>query len=223
MSHGTKKIKKERSCSGKVLIELILVTPILLMIPAGVMEYARFLRMDQIATVYSQEAANRAYRQCGDFYVNVAAGTNTWSSQFGTEETSAATLQCITNVMNATNASMQSYLPGSQIIISVYRYNFNVNLTTPTNTVTLVAVIPNQTSPDMFSKTLVGIGGSQNSLERMSPRSGILLSAAELQARQRVVVAEVAFNYLPVLSIFRAFLNATNLTMNGEFRETTIL
>jgi hypothetical protein len=222
MSHDTKR-KRARSCSGKVLIELILVTPLLLMIPAGVMEYARFLRMDQIAVVYSQEAANRAYRQCGDFYVNVPANANTWSSVFSPTETASETLRCITNVRNSTNSSMQSYLPGSQIIISVYRFNFDVTRTPPTDTLTSVAVIPDQTSPGMYSRTLVGLDGTQTSLVRVAPRSGELLSATEVRARQRIVVAEVAFNYRPVLSIFRAFLDAVNLTTNGEYRETTIL
>ena len=222
MSRGTEKTKA-RSCSGKVLIELILVTPILLMIPAGVMEYARFLRMDQIAAVYSQEAATRAYRQCGDFYVNVAANANTWSSVFSPTETANETLRCITNVRNSTNSSMQNYLPGSQIILSVYRYNFDVTLSPPSDTLTAVAIIPDQTAPGMYSKTLVGMDGSQTSLVRVAPRSGELLSVAEVRARQRIVVAEVAFNYRPVLSIFRAFLDAANLTTNGEYRETTIL
>lgn len=222
MSHERK--KRCGNSAGKVLIELLLIAPLLLMIPAGVMEYARYLRMDQIAAVYSQETANRAYRQCGDFYVNVAEDANTWSSEFSPTKTSEETLRCITNVSTSTNSSMQRYIPGSQIIISVYRYNFDVTLTPPTDTLTLVAAIPPQTPlPGMYSRTLIGIDGNGTALIRMPPRSGEVLSAAEVRSRQRIIVAEVVFTYRPVISLFRAFLNAASLTTNGEFRETTIL
>lgn len=57
------RVEKKRA-SGKIMIEFLLVAPVFLMISGGTIEVANFMRLSQISTVVSQEAANQAYRQC---------------------------------------------------------------------------------------------------------------------------------------------------------------
>ena len=208
--------------TGKVLLELILVIPILLMIPAGVMEFARFIRLDQIAVVYSQETANRAYRQCTDFSeVRRDPSSISPVGIFDAAATKRATEECLVQVAALTYGSLQDYLPGSEIVISVYRYQFDESQSPPPSELTLVASFPPFANGDNFKTSHIETDGS--TLIKLKPTQRAILSPTEAALRQRIVVAEVSFRYVPVIGLFKAFFNGTLLLTNGDFRETTIL
>ena len=213
---------KKAASDGKVLLELILAVPVLLMIPAGVMELARFIRLDQIAVVYSQETANRAYRQCTDYSeVKRDAISISPVGIFDAAATMRATADCLARVASVTSASLDEYLPGSQIVLSVYRYEFDESQSPPPKELTLVAKFPSAPGTDKFKTSLIEADGS--TLIKIKPSPRIILSEEEARARQRIVVAEVTFKYSPVIGLFKAFFDGTLLETDGDFRETTIL
>lgn len=207
---------------GKIILELVLAGPILLMIPAAVIEYARFIRFSQEAIVLSQEAANRVYRQCTDFYEVRQEATGV---VFLNQETIDATRRCVQNIRDELNPIVLNRLGNSALILSVFRYNIENG--TPATALRRVALVPTPTDPldTTIVETTVVTGSTITSNtvnDTSTPQKG-LISAARATTFQRFAIAEVSFNYTPVIGLFRAFFNLNTFTKAGGFREITVL
>ncbi len=227
ITYSVRKPAKNKDLSlGHVLVELLIVAPVLLMIPAGVLEYTRFLRYDQLAVSFSQEAANQAYRQCADWNA-VTQGETTVA--FDEVTSTRLTEECLDRVIQDVQPRMDQRIPGgrSRVILSVYRYNYGllgaVTTDNPeTKIITQVAIRPTQGGTDPFVNSRVRLHSGDKVLAR-STDNVILVSAAQAVIRERMVVAEVTFGYDPVFSLFNAFMGANSARTDGGFRETTIL
>jgi hypothetical protein len=213
------KTPKKRSWSrGHVLIELLIVAPVLLMIPAGVLEYTRFLRYDQIAVAFSQEAANQAYRQCTDWNAVTQGATRV---TFDEPTSTRLTRECIEAVRNDIQGMLALRMPGvgSRVILAVYRYNYGLVSNTDT---AQVAIVPPQGATGLVTNTRIEVVPNSAALRRTTDQRE-LVSAAQAAIRQRMVVAEVTFGYNPVFALFNAFMAANSAGTDEGFRETTIL
>jgi hypothetical protein len=185
------------------------------MIPAGVLEYTRFLRYDQIAVAFSQEAANQAYRQCTDWNAVTQDATRV---TFDEPTSTRLTRECIEAVRNDIQGMLALRMPGvgSRVILAVYRYNYG----TEPNT-TQVAIVPAQLAGDVGNTRVRAVGGA---LQRTTHGvDTVLVSADQAAIRQRMVVAEVTFGYNPVFALFGAFMAANSAGTDEGVRETTIL
>jgi hypothetical protein len=215
------------SSHGKILLELVLAGPILLMIPAAVIEYARFIRFSQEAIVLSQEAANRVYRQCTDFYeVRQEAIGITYLDQ----ETRTATLRCVQNIRNDLDPIVKNRLGDASLVLSVFRHNIGNGLNgLPDTGLQQIAVAPAQDPPpdvNSLDRTRIitrglAIGRLVND-GRVQPQI-ILADFNVVRLFRRFAIAEVQYNYVPMIGLFRVFFNVDAFRREGGFREVTIL
>lgn len=132
---------------GAALIELSLVVGALLTIFFGGIATSQFLRVSEILSELSKQAANSTFREC----ISVTTVDDS----------------CVENVALRLNTYAETVLPGSEVIISVYSYDsgsgtvirnsfyrdssptrFNSNFTT-TNFASSVPSITNSLTPTM--------------------------------------------------------------------------
>ncbi len=202
---------------GQILIEFILIAPVLLAIAGGAIEIARFLRFNQVASVFSQETALTAYRRCSDFFVFTNAGG------FDSPATQAAIRTClnqihetIQNRLDAAYPSTVANNPKFSLALSVYRRDRVGGSTVGFAALTQIAA----NGPGALS-SLFAING--DTIERVSPKTEVF-SQEEIEAMERIVIAEVAYIYSPAIPIYKVLLGNIDLMKTDEgFRETTIL
>jgi Flp pilus assembly protein TadG len=194
------------------MIEFIIILPLLLCIAGATIEIARFLRFNQMASVLSQEAALRAYRQCSDFFLYA----NNEASDFDPEATRALTGTCLDGVRTQLANARTSLIGSTQSIafnisISVYRHD-------------------GTQGADGFT----GEGDSGSNPVRIassdSEFSGTDRAANQFrtlpQVRGRMVIAEVSYNYTPVIQLYQGFWGGLAAVLRKEgnvFKETTII
>lgn len=204
--------------AGHILVEFLLITPLLLAIAGGAMEVARFLRFNQMASVFSQEAAITAYRRCTDFFIFSA------SDAFDEAATRAAVQGCL----NTFRGNLQQQLntispnvgtnPQFSVVLSVYRRDQVTDSGTAIGFTTLTRIV--SATADLNSH-YNAVGAE---LRRVTPVNTRILTDEQVRDMQRIVIAEVAYTYRPAIPIYRVLLGPIDLfRTTEEFRETTIL
>jgi len=226
--------KNSSSPDGKILLELVLAGPILLTIPAAVIEYARFMRFNQEAIVLSQEAANQIYRQCSDFYEVTQERVGT---TFNTVNTKDTTNRCVKRIHDELETVVRNRLGNAGLILSVFRYNIsnapstpppNAPPNAPTHTdLELIAVFPSPTG-NQASLNETKIVSSPLMIEvnvnnGVLPAKRLLVPNSKVTNFKRFAIAEVSFNYQPMIGLFRVFFNQNIFEREGGFREITVL
>lgn len=194
------------SQDGVVMIEFLIILPLLLCLAGATIEIARFLRFNQMASVLSQEAALRAYRQCSDFFVY---GDD---DDFGADATRARTGRCLSevggqmvgsrNTLQATTTSISF-----NIAISVYRFD-------------------GEDAKEGFPRNSARISWTSDATFPGTERAGDNAFWPSLENRKRIVVAEVSYNYEPVIRLYQGFwqgLAAAFRRQGNVFIETTII
>lgn len=111
-------VKKRNS--GKIMIEFLLVAPVFLMISGGTIEVANFMRLSQVSTVVSQEAANQAYRQCSSVVRLTNPNDRLYNSngarmQIDNTTTQAAVQNCLENVRANSLVTLNKLNPSTTI------------------------------------------------------------------------------------------------------------
>jgi hypothetical protein len=203
---------------GQILVEFILIAPVLLAIAGGALEIARFLRFNQVASVFSQEAAMMAYRQCSDFFVFTSAGT------FDKAETEKAINGCLTNLHNTIQNRLNDAYPSTvssnprfSVVLSVYRLDQTSGSGVGFSELTRLAY-PNSS---LEISSLYNVSGASI---RRDGEGHDVLSDSEIREMERVVIAEVAYMYVPAIPIYKLLMGDVDLMKTNErFRETTIL
>lgn len=126
------RLASKKHSSGKIMIEFLLAAPVLLSISGGTIEVANFMRLTQIATVASQEAANQAYRQCSSVtrLVNPAQSSYNISqrtaAQIDHNATHTAVVACLDSVRRRTMSTLSRLngnTAGNAVHLTVARYN----------------------------------------------------------------------------------------------------
>ena len=198
---------------GHALIELIIVAPVLLSIAALGIEVSRFLRLNQVASILSQESANNTFRRCSDI-LDFENGTDTFSSA----NTQSAIQDCLNTELDGFRKStglLYSQLdlgssPTFNLVLSVYRQDQGFGFADLTSIV--VTSSANRTSNYYMSAGSIMRNGQT------------VLSSSQILDQGRVAIAEVTFEYTPIVPLYKIFLNLDILnTKLGQFRETTIL
>lgn len=217
MAHMSKNFHQR----GQILIEFILIAPVLLAIAGGAIEIARFLRFNQVASVFSQESAMTAYRRCSDFFVFKEDET------FDEVKTKAAAQRCLNDLRTTIENRLSDAYPIADpnnpkfsVVLSVYRRDqiagSGIGFASLTRTVS-----PDPTGDSAAISSLFGISG--NLIVRVGPNTAVF-TEAEIVGMERIVIAEVAYMYSPVIPIYRLLLGNIDLIKTDRgFRETTIL
>lgn len=210
---------------GHILVEFILVAPVILAIAGGALEIARFLRLNQTASIISQEAAVSAYRKCSDFFVFDANGA------FNQGETTSDIQKCLETVRSDLQKQLEDLynpaLPGNpkfSLVLSVYRRD-NVRNSAGTELgfkqLTQIVPVPPDPTPTPLPSLYKATGGT---IQKIGPPAAVVVNAGEVQKMERIVIAEVAYEYTPVIPIYKVLLGQGDFLRTGEgFRETTIL
>lgn len=209
--------------AGLILVEFILITPVLLAIAGGAIEIARFLRFNQAASVLSQESALTAYRRCSDFFSFNSQGA------FDEAKSTDNTKMCLDDLRQSMQQSINRLYPPEEarnprftVSISVYRRD---RIPDPKEkgafigfqSLTQVISAPENLQPPSlyaaFGDTIL-----KPSMKK------VILNSTQVTAMERIVIAEVAYRYTPVIPIYRLLMGNVNLMQTDDgFRETTIL
>jgi hypothetical protein len=206
---------------GQILIEFILIAPVLLAIAGGAIEIARFLRFNQVASVFSQEAAMTAYRRCSDFFVFKADET------FDTVQTQAAATQCLSGLRTTIENRLSNAYPTTDpknprflVVLSVYRRDRIAGSGIGFGSLTRM-ISPDSAADPTAISSLYKISG--NTIVREAT-SAVVFTENEITDMERIVIAEVAYMYSPVIPIYKLVLGNIDLIKTDRgFRETTIL
>jgi hypothetical protein len=212
---------------GQVLVEFILIAPVLLAIAGGALEIARFLRYNQTASIVSQEAALSTYRRCSDFFLFNADGT------FNYTGTAQKTEACLNRLREDIQAQVNRlYDPTTRgnpeflLVLSVYRRDSVLDARgTAIGFVNLERIMSASAPNDAPSSPLASLyQTSANTIQRIGSPSIQVVNAAEAEQMERIVIAEVAYRYTPVIPIYKVLLGDGDFLRTDErFRETTIL
>ncbi len=206
---------------GQILVEFILIAPVLLAIAGGAIEIARFLRFNQVASVFSQEAAVTAYRRCSDSFVFHTTGT------FDETKTKAEINECLEELQTVIQQRLSDAYPSTQpnnprfsVILSVYRRDQAAGSGIGFTALTRM-VYPN--SEDNTNAPSSLYNASSNTIIKVADNK-VIFTEAEIRSMERVVIAEVAYMYSPAIPIYKLLMGDVDLMKTDErFRETTIL
>jgi hypothetical protein len=202
---------------GQILIEFILIAPVLLAIAGGAIEIARFLRFNQVASVFSQEAAMTAYRRCSDSFVFQATGS------FDETKTKAQINECLEELQTALQQRLSDAYPNTQpnnprfsVILSVYRRDQSAGSGIGFNALTRIVYSDTQALSSLYN-------ASSNTIVKDATNT-VVFTEAEIKSMERIVIAEVAYMYSPAIPIYKLLMGDVDLMKTDErFRETTIL
>jgi Flp pilus assembly protein TadG len=170
---------------GAAILELAFVLPVLVLVVFGGIEFSRALQRMQIATALSREIASLAYR---DPIADPAGDPDK-----GGKDAQAILDQLNRSAIDVTNLA-QKLVPGSEILVSVYRYD----PTAPTNTTV------------DFHSNLPGKYSTRFSwLDRNNGIVGSKIGSQEkrLNTRGYLVVGESYVPYTSILSFVWSMLN----------------
>jgi hypothetical protein len=132
---------RSRKMRGSVLVELVLVTPIILIVAGFTVRLVQVIQAQQIASVLSREVATDAYKNCMDFTLqNRSVDSGVERLVVDTTNTAPIIRQCLERIRTRFMGQWDLIRPaGTQSSTSltvdlwVYRYdfaNFSVNDTT---------------------------------------------------------------------------------------------
>jgi Flp pilus assembly protein TadG len=204
--------------NGAILVEFLLITPLLLAIAGGAIEVARFLRFNQMASVFSQEAAITAYRRCTDIFVFNSNDT------FDQTSTEAAIQVCLDTFRNGFQTQLNALSPNVgnnpqfSVILSVYRRDQVTDGDVATGFTSLTRIV---SSPTGVTSHYSAAG---EEIRRTTPADTVVLTDTQVRDMERIAIAEVGYAYSPAIQIYRVLLGPIDLLRTtGEFRETTIL
>ncbi len=168
---------------GVALVELTFVLPLLVFLVLGALEFARLSRTIQLSTALGREAASWSYRTCADF-----------DEPEGWEASAARTTECLQRITAGASA-----VPGMlslrmladelehggdfTIIVSIYRVDNN--------------------SAELRRLAVAGEEGDRGRVSRFTAAGGELrgpigLPADAVSRRNRIVVVEVYYPFLPL-------------------------
>ena len=206
---------------GQILVEFILIAPVLLAIAGGAIEIARFLRFNQVASVFSQEAAMTAYRRCSDSFVFRTTG------EFDQTTSQAEINACLRELQTGLQQRLSDAYPDTtptnprfSVLLSVYRRDQAAGAGIGFTNLTRM-VFPNSAQdPDALSSQY---NSSSNTIVKVSTNT-VVFTEPEIRSMERVTIAEVAYIYSPAIPIYRLLMGDIDLMKTDErFRETTIL
>ena len=237
-------LKAMRSERGGSLVEFAFVAPIMLVISGATVDIGRFLRYHQITSSISQEAANYVYRRCSDI---TSLTETSGQTTVDTQKSKDRILACAQRARDEAQQALDNTLPGSLISITVYRHNIasfydktsssgNNGACGQGDTINEVSGLPSEAEKekcgggsreDGRGSSLVG---NQLSKRQLAARGGalasgnkVIVSAAQVCNRNRLVSVEVAYAFQPIVKFLPAFLPGFGLDKDGLHRETTIL
>jgi hypothetical protein len=210
-------MRKASNTRGHALIEVIIVAPIILSIASLGLEVSRFLKLNQTASILSQEAANTAFRRCADIFV---FDTN---DIFSSTKTSAAIQSCLDTLVANVGSSATSLYPlntdkknpAFRLILSIYRLDSGASDPGIGGFPQLTRVLA-RSDNSLTSRYSV----SGNSVAR---DGATVLDSQRVSSQERIAIAEVTFEYNPAILIYRVFLGLNILNTDEFCRETTIL
>lgn len=134
-----KKFKRlNASQTGGAILEFAIVIPILLALSFGGFEFSRSLKIAQVGSTLSREAANLAFRRCAT-------------------ETGASLTSCLQTVADDTVNFSRVTLPNVSIVLSVWAYDPSLDASQQTQQTSIVAA----TSSTTYNAT--DITGNSNS------------------------------------------------------------
>ena len=221
-------MSNSRAEHGSGLIEFIFVAPIILLLAGSTLEVARFLRFRQIAGVLTQEAANRAYRQCADITLvsvdgNGVLTVNKSSTDPNKTQTEINIGACLATVKTAIDVAAEAAglvstdaagLPvRSALTISVYRHDIDLvapadptdpidpmSCVNSTGTVTRILPTPPTTTPlpPIPASKFTTTGGE------IIAGGDPFITAQNVCIRGRIVIAELFFPYRTIIN-YRVF------------------
>ena len=237
-------LKAMRSERGGSLVEFAFVAPIMLVISGATVDIGRFLRYQQITSSISQEAANYVYRRCSD--ITSLTETN-GQTTVDTQKSKDRILACAQRARDEAQQALDNTLPGSLISITVYRHNIasfydktskfgnNGVCGGQGDTINEVSGLPSEEekgkcgggSRGRSQSNVVGnqLGERQLTAKQGALASGnkVIVSAAQVCNRNRLVSVEVAYAFQPIVKFLPAFLPGFGIDKDGLHRETTIL
>lgn len=236
------RLRTLRSEHGGSMMEFAFVAPIILIISGATIDIGRFIRINQITSVMSQNTANIIYRRCIDrteYKYETSLGTTGVKVIETTTKDKITT--CMTDEVNKAQALLNGVggngiLPGAFIMATGYRFNVTktdrgrcspfpapmpVQITpSPANITVARGYLNKGTIPADFVKPQATLTSAGLSLNGRSLGSSTALNAC---TKNRVVVVEVTYPFTPIVSFLPNFLPGFNLNSDGVFRETTVL
>jgi len=210
-------MKKVIGIRGHAMVEVIVVAPLILSIASLGLEVSRFLKLNQVASILSQEAANTAFRRCADALIFDS------SDNFNQAATEAAIQTCLNTVVsNFANAATSLYPtdtsqgnPRYRVIVSIYRLDKGASdpLIGGFTSLTRVLAASDNSLTSQYS-------ASGNAITR---NGALILGTSRVEQQERIAIAEVTFEYTPMILIYRVFLGLNILHTDEFCRETTIV
>lgn len=162
--------------SGAVIMELALALPVLVLLFLSSTEYVRALQVQQTLAVVSREAANATFRDCVELD-NVD--------------------ECLDYVYDRMFDSSQKALPGMELIITIYTYDFDP--------ITGVEKIERAGVRPASAATPKGRPSKFSLAEFQGPKK------AFMQLQQKIAIAETFVSFTPIIEnapISREFYDA---------------
>lgn len=231
-----------RSERGGSMMEFAFIAPIMLIISGATIDIGRFIRINQITSVMSQNTANIIYRKCIDqtlYEYSTNLGTTVVNGM--ETETKNKITTCITTEINKAQtilngSSGNGVLPGALIMAIGYRFSGASISPASCSTFTApmeIKVTPSQEAINLSrSYAQVGSGSAPAAYSQLQAKvdaqgvwaNGINVgNALNACTKNRLVIVEVTYPFSPIVSFLPNFVPGFNLNSDGVFRETTIL
>lgn len=176
--------------SGAALIELAVILPFLLLLFFGAVDLVRMFQARQIMTALSRESANTVFRECLELDGQVLT-------------------DCIGDVWNRLTQVSGIALPGTRVVISLYRWSGT------TSTATRIAYCDSSPPPTPSGCDVDGINNSR--FTAASFPAGNTPLTVMIRETERLAVGEVFYTYQPMFG----FLGI--LGINLQFHDVTFL
>ncbi len=240
----------KQGVSGQIMLEFLLVAPVLLTITGATIEVANFMRLSQISTVVSQEAANQAYRQCSSIVRLTNPADPRYSTAPGTVRmqiddtaTPVAVQACLENVRANTLSTLNNLnqnTNGNAVHLMVARF-YQRGTSNPVQSFEATTIESTEAGDDKSSHrkplgTGLGTGGGRERNRAFEKKASCnrsngnltyesntatpitIISGAELQKREQVIVGQAVAGYTPLVKFFNL-----KIIYSGEFRAVTVM
>jgi hypothetical protein len=222
---------------GRVMVELILVFPVMILVPCAIFEICNFMQYTQAASFASGQAALLANRQCADFF---SLTVQTGGMAFDRTSSARRTQDCLNaSALQTLAVQARQYLPsdGFTLVVSVYRFNSDEDSDTANATLERVGqwLYPTtelDSNKDQKLRVQTQFAVVNGHIEHASggryPKADgqVLVSQQDVQGRRRLVVSELSYHYrprTPIISWLYTSLAGGEGTSRRFYREVTVL
>ncbi len=164
---------------GAVLVEFAVILPLILVLVFAGSEFSRLIKVKQLVTTISREAANMAFREC---VMN-----------------EGATATCHTEMRNKLQTLARKKIPGTEVIISVY--NWDPEVDDEINTADGKVVDPPMVTAVGINQTKFAPSGDH--IADAATRSINIVPRGIIERQRSVVIGEA---YVPNTTVIGSFL-----------------